>query len=174
MPRRNPLYTAVTRAKRMVVLVGSKWAIGRAVWTEGAGRRWRSGRGGARAQASPQRKATIRMAGQGEIGNVQWPQPGDCPGGACAMLGRCPDAIFVAVGVGELGPFAPGFRAQLSGQSDPTTFERFTGCVNVVRVQDIAGPAGFVAPIWPRRPSMMWVCAPGGATSSQRSVSLMG
>jgi hypothetical protein len=72
MLRRNLLYTAVT-PKRMVVLVGSKWAIGRAVWTEGAGRRWRSGCGGAsaRAQASPQRKATIRMAAQGEIGYVQ-------------------------------------------------------------------------------------------------------
>ena len=40
MLRRNLLYTAVTRAKWMVVLVGSKWAIGRAVWTEGAGRRY--------------------------------------------------------------------------------------------------------------------------------------
>src|SRR6266699_1565641 len=29
-------------------------------------------------------------------------------------------------------------------------------------------------PLWPRRPSMIWVCAPGRATSSQRSVSLMG
>ena len=90
------------------------------------------------------------------------------------LPGGCPDPKFVVIEVGELGPFAPGFRAQLSGQSDPTTFERFTGCVNVVRVQDIAGPAGFVAPIWPRRPSMMWVCAPGGVTSSQRSVALMG
>ena len=48
------------------------------------------------------------------------------------LPGRCPDAEFVAVGVGELGPFAPGFRAQLFGQSDPTSFERFTGCFNVV------------------------------------------
>src|SRR5205085_238890 len=62
-----------------------------------------------------------------------------------SALGRCPDAEFVAVGVGELGPFAPGFRAQLFGQSDPTGRERFAGCVNVVSVQDIAGPAGFVA-----------------------------
>src|SRR2546425_3164142 len=61
------------------------------------------------------------------------------------FLGRCPDAEFVAVGVGELGPFAPGFRAQLFGQRDPTSFERFTGCFNVVSVQDIAGEAGFVA-----------------------------
>src|SRR5437764_8604230 len=61
------------------------------------------------------------------------------------LLGRCPDAEFVAVGVGELGPFAPGFRAQLFGQGNPTSFERFTGCFNVVSVQDIAGEAGFVA-----------------------------
>jgi exodeoxyribonuclease V alpha subunit len=40
MLRRNLLYTAVTRAKRMVVLVGSKRAIARAVRTEGAGRRY--------------------------------------------------------------------------------------------------------------------------------------
>jgi hypothetical protein len=36
--QRNLLYTTVTRAKRLVVLVGSKRAIGRAVRTEGAGR----------------------------------------------------------------------------------------------------------------------------------------
>jgi exodeoxyribonuclease V alpha subunit len=40
MLQRNLLYTAVTRAKRLVVLVGSKRAIGRAVRTEGAGRRY--------------------------------------------------------------------------------------------------------------------------------------
>src|ERR687884_572875 len=40
MLRRNLLYTAVTRAKRLVVLVGSKRAIARAVRTEGAGRRY--------------------------------------------------------------------------------------------------------------------------------------
>jgi ATP-dependent exoDNAse (exonuclease V) alpha subunit len=34
------LYTAVTRAKRLVALVGSKRAIRRAVRTEGAGRRY--------------------------------------------------------------------------------------------------------------------------------------
>jgi exodeoxyribonuclease V alpha subunit len=38
--QRNLLYTAVTRAKRIVVLVGSKRALGRAVHTEGAGRRY--------------------------------------------------------------------------------------------------------------------------------------
>jgi exodeoxyribonuclease V alpha subunit len=37
---RNLLYTVVTRAKRFVVLVGSKRAIACAVRTEGAGRRY--------------------------------------------------------------------------------------------------------------------------------------
>ncbi len=37
MLRRNLLYTAVTRAKRIVVVVGSKRAIARAVRTEGGG-----------------------------------------------------------------------------------------------------------------------------------------
>jgi exodeoxyribonuclease V alpha subunit len=40
MLQRNLLYTAVTRAKRMVVLVGSKRALARAVRTQGAGRRY--------------------------------------------------------------------------------------------------------------------------------------
>jgi exodeoxyribonuclease V alpha subunit len=39
MLQRNLLYTAVTRAKRLVVLVGSRRALARAVRTEGAGRR---------------------------------------------------------------------------------------------------------------------------------------
>ncbi len=39
MLQRNLLYTAVTRAKRIVVLVGSKRALAKAVRTEGAGRR---------------------------------------------------------------------------------------------------------------------------------------
>jgi exodeoxyribonuclease V alpha subunit len=39
MLQRNLLYTAVTRAKKLVVLVGSKKAIGHAVRTVGAGRR---------------------------------------------------------------------------------------------------------------------------------------
>jgi exodeoxyribonuclease V alpha subunit len=39
MLQRNLLYTAVTRAKKLVVLVGSKRAIGHAVRTVGAGRR---------------------------------------------------------------------------------------------------------------------------------------
>jgi exodeoxyribonuclease V alpha subunit len=39
MLQRNLLYTAVTRAKKLVVLVGSKKAIGQAVRTHGAGRR---------------------------------------------------------------------------------------------------------------------------------------
>jgi len=40
MLQRNLLYTAVTRAKRLVVLVGSTRAIARAVRTESAGRRY--------------------------------------------------------------------------------------------------------------------------------------
>jgi len=40
MLRRNLLYTAVTRAKRIVVLVGSRRALARAVRTEGAGQRY--------------------------------------------------------------------------------------------------------------------------------------
>ena len=58
MLQRNLLYTAVTRAKRIVVLVGSKRALGKAVRTPGAGRRYtalterlRPGPVGARAAA---------------------------------------------------------------------------------------------------------------------------
>ena len=40
MLRRNLLYTAVSRAKRMVVLVGSRRALAKAVRTHGAGRRY--------------------------------------------------------------------------------------------------------------------------------------
>jgi exodeoxyribonuclease V alpha subunit len=40
MLQRNLLYTAVTRAKRIVVLVGSRRALARAVRTEGAGKRY--------------------------------------------------------------------------------------------------------------------------------------
>src|SRR5918994_1479617 len=40
MLRRNLLYTAVTRAKQMVVLVGSRRALAKAVRTQGAGRRY--------------------------------------------------------------------------------------------------------------------------------------
>jgi len=38
--QRNLLYTAVTRAKRLVVLVGSRRALAKAVRTQGAGRRY--------------------------------------------------------------------------------------------------------------------------------------
>jgi exodeoxyribonuclease V alpha subunit len=38
--QRNLLYTAVTRAKRLVVLVGSRRALAKAVRTDRAGRRW--------------------------------------------------------------------------------------------------------------------------------------
>ena len=40
MLQRNLLYTAVTRARRMVVLVGSRRAMAKAVRTQGAGRRY--------------------------------------------------------------------------------------------------------------------------------------
>jgi exodeoxyribonuclease V alpha subunit len=40
MLQRNLLYTAVTRARRLVVLVGSKRALAKAVRTQGAGRRY--------------------------------------------------------------------------------------------------------------------------------------
>jgi exodeoxyribonuclease V alpha subunit len=40
MLQRNLLYTAVTRAKRIVVLVGSRRALAKAIRTEGAGRRY--------------------------------------------------------------------------------------------------------------------------------------
>ncbi|MFH8405085.1 ATP-dependent RecD-like DNA helicase [Streptomyces sp. NPDC018019] len=40
MLQRNLLYTGVTRAKRLVVLVGSRKALGQAVRTVSAGRRW--------------------------------------------------------------------------------------------------------------------------------------
>jgi exodeoxyribonuclease V alpha subunit len=40
MLQRNLLYTAVTRAKRMVILVGSRRALAKAVRTQGAGRRY--------------------------------------------------------------------------------------------------------------------------------------
>jgi exodeoxyribonuclease V alpha subunit len=39
MLQRNLLYTGVTRAKRLVVLVGSRRALATAVRTKGAGRR---------------------------------------------------------------------------------------------------------------------------------------
>jgi exodeoxyribonuclease V alpha subunit len=58
MLQRNLLYTAVTRAKRMVVLVGSRRALAKAVRTPGAGHRYtalterlRPGSVGARAAA---------------------------------------------------------------------------------------------------------------------------
>jgi exodeoxyribonuclease V alpha subunit len=39
MLQRNLLYTAITRAKKLVVLVGSRKAIGQAVRTASTGRR---------------------------------------------------------------------------------------------------------------------------------------
>jgi exodeoxyribonuclease V alpha subunit len=40
MLQRNLLYTAVTRAKQIVVLVGSRRALAKAVRTQSAGRRY--------------------------------------------------------------------------------------------------------------------------------------
>jgi exodeoxyribonuclease V alpha subunit len=40
MLQRNLLYTAVTRAKRLVVLVGSSRALAKAVRSQSGGRRW--------------------------------------------------------------------------------------------------------------------------------------
>src|SRR5260221_11274767 len=59
--------------------------------------------------------------------------------------GRCPDAEFVAVGIGELRPFAPGFSAQLFRKSNATSFERLTRFFDIVGMQDVAGEASFVA-----------------------------
>ena len=61
------------------------------------------------------------------------------------LPGRCPDAKFVAVGIGELCPFAPGFSAQLFGKSDSTSFERLTGCFYIIGMQDVASKTSFVA-----------------------------
>jgi exodeoxyribonuclease V alpha subunit len=62
MLQRNLLYTAVTRAKRMVVLVGSRRALAKAVRTTGAGRRYtaideRLRRGSVRMEAALQRRS---------------------------------------------------------------------------------------------------------------------
>ncbi|MEW2635564.1 ATP-dependent RecD-like DNA helicase [Streptomyces sp. NPDC048389] len=61
MLQRNLLYTAVTRAKRLVVLVGSRKAIGQAVRTVSAGRRCT-----ALAHRLAVRSATAGAAGQGD------------------------------------------------------------------------------------------------------------
>ena len=63
MLQRNLLYTAVTRAKRIVVLVGSRRALAKAVRTPGAGRRYTAltqrataGTGGAASRGQPARQ----------------------------------------------------------------------------------------------------------------------
>lgn len=56
MLQRNLLYTAVTRAKKLVVLVGSRKAIGQAVRTVSAGRRFTA--------------LDYRLSGSGPVGNV--------------------------------------------------------------------------------------------------------
>ena len=52
MLQRNLLYTAVTQAKRIVVLAGSRRALAKAVRTQGAGRRYT-----ALTERLPQRRA---------------------------------------------------------------------------------------------------------------------
>jgi exodeoxyribonuclease V alpha subunit len=59
MLQRNLLYTAVTRAKRIVVLVGSKRALAKAVRTQGAGRRYTA----LTERLRPRRPAAITAAG---------------------------------------------------------------------------------------------------------------
>jgi exodeoxyribonuclease V alpha subunit len=59
MLQRNLLYTAVTRAKRIVVLVGSKRALAKAVRTQGAGRRYTA----LTERLRPRRMAAITAAG---------------------------------------------------------------------------------------------------------------
>jgi len=59
MLQRNLLYTAVTRAKRLVVLVGSKRALAKAVRTQGAGRRYTA----LTERLRPRRMAAITAAG---------------------------------------------------------------------------------------------------------------
>src|SRR5579884_36218 len=57
----------------------------------------------------------------------------------------CPDPKFVAVEVGELCPFAPGFSGEFLGQRDPTSFECCASLFYIVSVQDEASHASFVA-----------------------------
>jgi exodeoxyribonuclease V alpha subunit len=59
MLQRNLLYTAVTRAKRIVVLVGSRRALAKAVRTQGAGRRYTA----LTHRLQPGRPAAITAAG---------------------------------------------------------------------------------------------------------------
>src|SRR5258708_30717820 len=59
------------------------------------------------------------------------------------LPGRCPDAEFVAVRIGELRPFAPGFSAQLLGKIDPTSFECRTRFFYIIGMHDVAGEASF-------------------------------
>jgi ATP-dependent exoDNAse (exonuclease V) beta subunit len=80
MLRRNLLYTAVTRAKRLVVLVGSKRAIARAVRTEGAGRRYaalaeRLRRG---QRHEPGQRTTPASATSQACGSAAAPTPARC------------------------------------------------------------------------------------------------
>ena len=81
--QRNLLYTAVTRAKRIVVLVGNRCALAKAVRTQGAGRRYtalserlrpgRAGRSQQRSQADLQPASCNRLRSSlssGQCGRV--------------------------------------------------------------------------------------------------------
>src|SRR5829696_8260036 len=68
MLQRNLLYTAVSRARQLVVLVGSRRALAKAIRTAGAGHRYtalddRLQRGGTRLDAAAQRRAQGRATG---------------------------------------------------------------------------------------------------------------
>jgi exodeoxyribonuclease V alpha subunit len=65
MLQRNLLYTAVTRAKRLVVLVGSRRALAKAVRTQGAGRRYTALT--QRLQPEPGRAASGRSVGGASV-----------------------------------------------------------------------------------------------------------
>jgi hypothetical protein len=65
MLQRNLLYTAVTQAKRIVVLAGSSRALAKAVRTQGAGRRYT-----ALTERLPQRRART-VAAVSRAGRLQ-------------------------------------------------------------------------------------------------------
>jgi exodeoxyribonuclease V alpha subunit len=68
MLQRNLLYTAVTRAKRIVVLVGSRRALAKAVRTQGAGRRYTAL--AERLQQGRARSAAARRPWEGQLQRV--------------------------------------------------------------------------------------------------------
>jgi exodeoxyribonuclease V alpha subunit len=65
--QRNLLYTAVTRAKQQVVLVGSKRALAKAVRTQGAGRRYTA----LTQRLRPRRRRTVAAVSRPGDGRLQ-------------------------------------------------------------------------------------------------------